>query len=98
MSDRDNIRFATFNVSLNRSESGELISDLSTPENEQAQNVAEIIQRNNPDVVLLNEFNYDPDGEAIAFFQENYFSVSQNGKVIPLLIRQTSTMILVILE
>ncbi|MBE9045634.1 phytase [Pleurocapsales cyanobacterium LEGE 10410] len=76
MANQDNIRFATFNVSLNRSASGELITDLSTSDNRQAQNVAEIIQRNNPDVVLLNEFDYDPDGEGIRLFQENYLGIS----------------------
>ncbi|MDJ0745337.1 MAG: phytase [Xenococcaceae cyanobacterium MO_167.B27] len=74
-----NIRFATFNVTLNRSAEGELITDLSNPDNSQAQAVAEIIQRNNPDVLLLNEFDYDATGEAIALFQENYLGVSQNG-------------------
>ena len=73
------IRFASFNVSLNRSESGELTTDLSTPDNKQAQNVAEIIQRNNPDIVLLNEFDYDSEGEGIKLFQENYLGISQNG-------------------
>ena len=72
------IRFASFNVSLNRSESGELTTDLSTPDNKQAQNVAEIIQRNNPDIVLLNEFDYDSEGEGIKLFQENYLGISQN--------------------
>lgn len=75
----NNVRFATFNVSLNRSAEGELIADLSSPDNSQAQNVAEIIQRNNPDVVLLNEFDYDASEEAIALFQENYLAVAQNG-------------------
>ena len=79
MTNREDIRFATFNVSLNRNESEELISDLSTPDNKQAQNVAEIIQRKDPDVVLLNEFDYDPQGEGIRLFQENYLGVSQNG-------------------
>jgi len=72
-------RFATFNVSLNRSYSEELIADLSTPDNSQARAVAEIIQRNNPDVLLLNEFDYDSEGEAIELFRKNYLGVSQNG-------------------
>ena len=38
-------RFATFNASLNRFNAGDLVTDLSTPDNLQAQNVAEIIQR-----------------------------------------------------
>ena len=73
------VRFATFNASLNRNEAGQLIQDLSAPENEQAQTVAEIIQRVNPDVLLINEFDFDSDGEAAQLFQENYLGVSQNG-------------------
>ena len=75
----EDIRFATFNASLNRNSQGQLISDLSTPNNTQARNVAEIIQRNNPDVLLINEFDYYPNGTAAKLFQENYLSVSQNG-------------------
>lgn len=73
------VRFATFNASLNRANSGQLITDLSTPDNVQAQAVAEIIQRTRPDVLLINEFDYDANGEAAALFQNNYLSVSQNG-------------------
>ncbi|MEM7758364.1 MAG: phytase [Cyanobacteria bacterium P01_A01_bin.40] len=79
MANSENIRFATYNVSLNRTAEGELITDLSTPDNEQAKNVAEVIQRNNPDIVLLNEFDFDAEGTAIELFQENYLGVSQNG-------------------
>ena len=39
------VRFATFNASLNRNFEGQLIADLSTPANAQAATVAEIIQR-----------------------------------------------------
>ncbi len=74
-----NIRFATFNASLNRDSAGKLITDLSTPDNSQAQAVAEIIQRTNPDVLLLNEFDYDQNAIAITNFKNNYLEVSQNG-------------------
>lgn len=73
------VRFATFNASLNRNSAGEIITDLSTPDDTQAQAVAEIIQRTNPDVLLINEFDFDANAEAVALFQENYLSVSQNG-------------------
>ncbi|MGP1381995.1 MAG: phytase [Thainema sp.] len=73
------IRFASFNASLNRSSAGQLIDDLSTPNNAQAQAVAEIIQRTNPDVLLINEFDYDENGEAADLFRKNYLAVSQNG-------------------
>jgi uncharacterized protein len=66
------IRFATFNVSFNRANAGDLIADLSTPDNAQAQTVAEIIQRVRPDVLLLNEFDYDERGEAVKLFRRNY--------------------------
>ena len=36
------VRFSTFNASLNRSNAGDLVADLSTPGNQQAANVAEI--------------------------------------------------------
>jgi 3-phytase len=44
--------------------------------------VAEIIQRIRPDVLLLNEFDYDasaPD-QSPGLFQTNFLSVSQNGQ------------------
>jgi hypothetical protein len=41
-------RFATFNASLNRAAEGELVADLSTPDDVQAQAVAEVIQRVRP--------------------------------------------------
>jgi 3-phytase len=75
------VRFSSFNASLNRSSFGDLITDLSTPDNPQAKAVAEIIQRNNPDVVLINEFDYyEPDPLLpVEYLQENYLSISQNG-------------------
>lgn len=69
------LRFATFNASLNRDAEGALVTDLSAPGNAQADAVAEIIQRANPDVLLINEFDYDAGGEALRLFQENYLSM-----------------------
>ncbi|MFI6815220.1 endonuclease/exonuclease/phosphatase family protein [Nonomuraea sp. NPDC050328] len=76
---RGEVRFATFNASLNRNAEGDLVRDLSTPANAQAKTIAEIIQRTRPDVVLINEFDYDTAGAALRLFQENYLSVGQNG-------------------
>jgi hypothetical protein len=75
----DPVRFATFNASLNRTVEGELIADLSTPADVQAQTVAEIIQRVRPDVLLINEFDFDAQGTAAQLFQQNYLSVAHNG-------------------
>ena len=74
------LRVATYNASLNRGAEGQLLRDLSTPDNEQAQNIAEVIQINAPDVVLVNEFDHVPGGRAAEAFRDNYLSVSQNGK------------------
>ena len=73
------VRFATFNASLNRSFAGQLSADLSTSANAQARNVAETIQRVRPDVILINEFDYDAAGTSLRLFQDNYLSISQNG-------------------
>ncbi len=75
----ERIRFATFNASLNRNFEGQLIADLSTPASAQARTVAEIIQRARPEVLLINEFDFDSGNVALRLFQDNYLSVSQNG-------------------
>ena len=75
----EDVRFSTFNASLNRAAAGQLIADLSTPGNQQARNAAETIQRVRPDVILINEFDFDAGGTALKLFQDNYLSVSQNG-------------------
>ncbi|MFE0253825.1 endonuclease/exonuclease/phosphatase family protein [Streptomyces sp. NPDC059010] len=73
------VRFATFNASLNRAARGALITDLSTPDNAQARNAAETIQRVDPDVLLINEFDYDEQGTAVRLFLRDYLSVGHNG-------------------
>lgn len=77
--DDDDVRFMTYNASLNRSSAGQLVTDLSTPGNAQAAAVAEVIQLIAPDVLLVNEFDYDEGHVALELFQDNYLSVSQNG-------------------
>jgi hypothetical protein len=80
------VRFATFNASLNRAAAGQLVSDLSNPDAttppqsirvQQAKNVAEVIQRVRPDVLLINEFDFEP--AAVDLFRDNFLEVSQNG-------------------
>ena len=73
------VRFATFNASLNRNNAGDLVRDLSTPGNAQAAAVAETIQRTDPDVLLINEFDYVEGGQAAELFRDNYLEVPHNG-------------------
>jgi hypothetical protein len=80
--DSRTVRFATFNASLNRPVHGQLASDLSNPNAgtvfvRQAKNVAEVVQRLQPDVVLINEFDFDR--RAARLFAKNFLAVSQNG-------------------
>jgi hypothetical protein len=76
---REVVRFSTFNASLNRNNLGQLITDLSTPNNAQAKVIAEIVQRNKPDVLLINEFDFDSGNVALNAFHDRYLAVSQNG-------------------
>jgi hypothetical protein len=79
---QDAVRFATFNASLNRPVAGQLRSDLTDNTStsvfvRQAKNVAEVIQRVRPDVLLINEFDFDP--VAADLFRANFLEVGQNG-------------------
>ena len=90
------VRFATFNASLNRNAAGQLVDDLSVPpvpnstgsgvnadqtkRIQQAKNVSEIIQRVNPDVLLVNEFDFVANSQAVNLFNTNFLAVSQNGQ------------------
>ncbi|MEM1337221.1 MAG: endonuclease/exonuclease/phosphatase family protein [Bacteroidota bacterium] len=73
------VRFATYNASLNKNNAGDLLTDLSASDNKQAKQVAEVIQRQDPDVLALMEFDFDENGKALAVFQSKYLEVSQNG-------------------
>lgn len=77
------VRFSTFNVSMFRASEGELAADLADADDEQqdreVRNVTEIIQRQRPDVLLLNEFDHDPEGVALQRFQDNFLAVGQGG-------------------
>src|SRR5918999_1631586 len=87
--DHGAIRYATFNASLNRYQDGQLVAELADPSlrpagDRQVGTVAEIIQRVRPDVLLVNEFDFDNDGRrgtsrSAELFQDNYLSESQNG-------------------
>lgn len=71
------VRVATFNSSLYREESGQLIEDLSDPDQEQPGQIAEIIQLKRPDILLVNELDFDDEHEAARLFAENFLAVPQ---------------------
>ena len=83
----DTIRIATFNVSMEALNyvdrgtkvTGNELSQVLREDNQQIKNIAEIIQRINPDIILLNEFDYVND-DNIRYFLENYVAKSQHGQ------------------
>ncbi|MEZ6040318.1 MAG: endonuclease/exonuclease/phosphatase family protein [Planctomycetaceae bacterium] len=77
----ENVRVATFNCSMNRNEAGQLLSDLQNGSNRQLQKVASVIRRVRPDVVLLNEFDFDAAMDAIRLFQTHYLDVQPSEDV-----------------
>lgn len=74
----NSIRIATFNVALAGEHEGEIRDRLQDGADPQARAVAEILQQVNPDVVLLNELDYDPDGQTLELFLNKYLEVPQN--------------------
>lgn len=80
------LRVATFNAFLNRRSLGELQDDLASANDQlepegadhQIRAVAEIIQRVRPDILLLNEFDYDDGGLGLQRLQQNFLEQSQN--------------------
>jgi hypothetical protein len=77
------LRIATFNASLNRGSAGQLAQDLSAPGNAQAGLVAEIVRRLRPDVLLLQEFDFDAQGASVEGFLSNYLDEPREGSPAP---------------
>lgn len=73
------IRFATFNAAMYRDEHGMLKKDLETGGDEQIKIISRIIQQVRPDVLVLQEIDYDPRGEYLDLLQKNYLGVSIDG-------------------
>ena len=73
------VRFATYNTSLYSDEDGGLIARLNA-DDVKARQIAAVIQHQRPDVLLLNEFDYDDRQVAAEIFQRNYLEVGQFGQ------------------
>lgn len=72
------LRVATYNTSLYDDNDGGLIRRLEAGD-PGARKIAAVLQRLRPDLVLLNEFDYDADGCAADLFQRDYLAVPQAG-------------------
>jgi endonuclease/exonuclease/phosphatase family metal-dependent hydrolase len=76
---RTELRVATFNIAMGLRTAGELQQNLLAGDDENLQKVAAIIQLVRPDILLLNEFDYQPGADSARLFVENYLGVSQFG-------------------
>lgn len=82
----ETVRVATFNVSMdatNHTPQGEQVNpdalvNALKANHQQIKNIAEIIQRVSPDIILLNEFDYVPKEQGIEYFKKHYLNISQN--------------------
>ncbi|MFC0677448.1 endonuclease/exonuclease/phosphatase family protein [Lysobacter korlensis] len=72
------VRIATYNTSLYDNTSGGLIRRLEVGD-ENARSIAAVLQRVRPDIVRLNEFDYDEQQRAAELFQRRYLEVAQPG-------------------
>ena len=73
------LRVATYNTSLYNDTDGGLIERLQAGD-DNARRIAAVIQHLRPDVLLLNEFDYDAGERTAELFQREYLEVGQSGQ------------------
>ncbi|MGB3392764.1 MAG: endonuclease/exonuclease/phosphatase family protein [Stenotrophomonas sp.] len=77
------LRLATYNTSLYSDDAGGLIRELQG-DSAHARKIAAVLQQVRPDLVLLNEFDYDDAHRAADLFQQRYLETAQAGGGEPL--------------
>ncbi|MEP3480330.1 MAG: endonuclease/exonuclease/phosphatase family protein [Fuerstiella sp.] len=70
------VRIATFNVSMNRPKFGQLVKDLVSNDT-QIRKVASVIRLQRPDILLLNEFDYDRKQASAIIFANKYLNAER---------------------
>lgn len=78
MTGASTLRVATYNTSLYDEATGGLVRRLEN-DDANARKIAAVLQRVRPDLVLLNEFDYDEGERAADLFQRHYLEVPQAG-------------------
>jgi endonuclease/exonuclease/phosphatase family metal-dependent hydrolase len=74
------LRVATYNVSLYAEVADGVRTRLAGGRDDKARRVAAVVQRQRPDLLLLNEFDYDAKGALADVFQREYLEVGQFGE------------------
>ena len=76
----ETLRVATFNIAMGLEKEGLMARALESGEDARLEQVAEVLQRTRPDIVLLNEFDYDPSVDAAGLLNVHYLSLGRNGQ------------------
>ena len=66
------MRVATYHVSLYREDPGQLVADLEAGRDPQVRALGEVIEAVSPDVLVLNEVDWDAGGEAARLLAERF--------------------------
>lgn len=75
------LRVATFNIAMGFEQAGEMAKALQNPQHQRLQQIAAILQTVRPDIVLLNEFDYDATIDAAGLFNQNFLALNQDGGI-----------------
>ena len=78
--DPTRLRIATYNIAMGFDNAGDMAAALESGKHPRLKQVAEILQRVRPDIVLLNEFDFDPETDAAGLLNGNYLAAAQNGQ------------------
>lgn len=73
------VRIATFNIAMGFGQAGEMAAALQNPQHERLRQVAAVLQSVRPDIVLLNEFDFDPATNAAELFHQNFLTQAMKG-------------------
>jgi hypothetical protein len=75
---KNSIRVASFNIAMGLSQEWDLFHKLEDGEDPGLKSMAAILQTVRPDVILINEFDYDP--RSAGLLQTNYLSIPQGDR------------------
>lgn len=74
------LRLATFNASLYGKATGEVGERLAAGNDPQAISLAAIVQTVRPDILLINEIDFEPDATTAKCLAEKYFAIGRDGR------------------
>ncbi|HKX55204.1 MAG TPA: endonuclease/exonuclease/phosphatase family protein, partial [Xanthomonadales bacterium] len=74
------LRIATFNIAMGFEKPGQMGAALQDPQHQRLRQVAAILQTMRPDIVLLNEFDFDAGLDAAGLLNRNFLAHAGNGR------------------